>query len=125
MRNKRPFSLVELLVAFTLIAMLAALVLRPTYRAMERMRFEYSCRLLEEKAKAFALRAETSEQVLETEIQFSDGKLWFEGLAIEGVARVTLDGKPLGKERLMAFPRVGFEKRELLIEGPKRVLLHL
>lgn len=125
MRSKRPFSLVELIVAFTLVAMMAALVLRPTYRAMERMRFDYSCRLVKDRAKTLALRAQTSEKVLQAEITLSEGRLTFGGVSIDGVERVTLDGRPVAKEVLDVFPRTGFCKRELAIEGPKRILLNL
>lgn len=125
MRSKRPFSLVELIVAFTLVAMMAALVLRPTHRAMERMRFDYSCRLVGEKAKALALRAETSEEALKAELKVSDKRLTFEGIAIDGIEKVTLDGKQVEQEVLDVFPRTGFVKRELVIEGPRRALLYL
>lgn len=125
MRSKRAFSIVELLVAFTLVAMMAALVLRPSYRAMERMRFEYGCRLVKAKAKALALRADTSEQVLQTQIEVADNKLIFEGVTIDGIEHVTLDGEPVEKEGLTILPRIGFTKHQLVIEGPKRVLLDL
>lgn len=125
MSNKRAFSFVELIVAFSLVALMAALVLRPTYRAMERMRFEYSCRLLKEKAKECCLRASTSERVLQAKIEFSKGRLVFDGLALDDIKRVTLDGRPVRDEVVTVFPRTGFAKHALLIEGPKSILLNI
>ncbi len=125
MRSKRAFSLVELIVAFSLVALMAALVLRPTYRAMERMRFEYSCRLLKEKAKELCLRASTSEHALQVKVEFSKGKLVFGGLTLDDVKRVMLDGRPVKEEIVDVFPRTGFAKHELVVEGPKRVLLYI
>lgn len=105
--------------------MMATLVLRPAHRAMERMRFEYSCRLVKEKAKALALRADTSESAIETTLQFSHNKMVFEGVTIDGIERVTLDGRPVKKEALAVFPRTGFTHHQLVIEGPKRVSIEL
>lgn len=131
MGRKKAFSLVEILTAFVLVALTAALLLVPTRRGMQRVRFDYAVRELKSRIRLNQTLARTSEKSLFMELALNQGELVCsfgderEPLIIEGIQKASIDGAFFKKKRILFLPGEVSGERELVLEGPKKGALSI
>lgn len=122
-KNKRSFSLVEILVALSLLVMTVAFLVVPGNRRLQAVRFNYAIREFKKRIEVIERTAAVSDTVLSLTMRFEKNQLvcLFEGsplpLIIDGLIGAQCNGKSFQELDLSFAPRAGEPTARIVLKG--------